>query len=141
MKQECIKCKISMPLSDFYKHSGMASGVLGKCRTCCRVDASENRNGNLDRVRAYDRGRGSRRSAEGQREYRKRNPEKVSAQNAVRRAKERGLIYQKPCIICGSRNSVAHHDDYSKKLDVTWLCQLHHVHAHRELNLIPEPVI
>jgi hypothetical protein len=40
-----------------------------------------------------------------------------------------------PCKNCGSVIGVhAHHDDYSKPLDVMWLCPLHHKERHKELS-------
>ena len=39
---------------------------------------------------------------------------------------------RKPCAVCGSKKFVhAHHDDYSRPLDVKWLCAMHHVKEHR----------
>src|SRR5258707_15218316 len=47
-------------------------------------------------------------------------------ENAIRR----GDIVKWPCVICGAPRSEGHHWDYSKPLDVFWLCRKHHVEAH-----------
>ena len=39
----------------------------------------------------------------------------------------RGKISRKPCQVCGELKVEALHMDYSKPLDVVWLCRLHHV--------------
>lgn len=44
----------------------------------------------------------------------------------------RGKVKKKPCQICGEKNSQAHHTDYSKPLDVVWLCRRHHLETHKE---------
>jgi hypothetical protein len=36
-----------------------------------------------------------------------------------------GVLVVKPCEDCG-KDAQAHHDDYSKPLDVRWLCVKHH---------------
>lgn len=41
-----------------------------------------------------------------------------------------GRIVKHPCCKCGSIKSEAHHKDYSKPLDVEWLCRRHHREAH-----------
>ena len=36
------------------------------------------------------------------------------------------------CSQCGVEGRIeAHHPDYSKPLEVVWLCRIHHVEAHR----------
>lgn len=48
------------------------------------------------------------------------------AATAVKDAVHRGDLRRMPCVRCGKRKSEAHHDDYAKPLDVTWLCRFHH---------------
>jgi hypothetical protein len=61
-------------------------------------------------------------------------PEKQSAHDAVKYALKQGRIIKQPCEICGTESNVqAHHDDYSKPLDIRWLCQRHHADHHRLL--------
>jgi hypothetical protein len=86
----------------------------------------------------------ARRSAD--REYAKKrpkyvaSPEKVKAQNTVNYAIASGKLTPKPCEECGKgvyetsdgrRGIHAHHDDYSKPLDVRWLCYSCHGKEHR----------
>lgn len=61
------------------------------------------------------------------------NPEKRKAHKAVERALADGSLVQKPCEKCGDPNSQAHHEDYSKPLEVNWLCQKDHKARHTEL--------
>lgn len=42
-----------------------------------------------------------------------------------------GLLIKQPCEICGAEKVDAHHDDYSKPLDVRWLCRFHHAEHHK----------
>lgn len=62
--------------------------------------------------------------------WRTRNPQKAKAHNAVVNALKSGKLVKKPCEICGKIPTVAHHDDYSKPLEVRWLCRLCHIDIH-----------
>jgi hypothetical protein len=62
------------------------------------------------------------------------NPEQRKAHHAVSGALLAGKLSLLPCERCGTTYLVhAHHDDYSKPLEVMWLCLTHHRERHREL--------
>jgi hypothetical protein len=137
MLKTCFKCKIEKPISEFYKHPETSDGYLGKCKSCTKLDAKENRKNN-PRVREYDRERSkfSERKEyvlETQRKRRRKNPEKYIANLKVHRAIISGKMIKLPCSICGNKNSQAHHEDYNKPLNIIWLCQTHHDIRHSEL--------
>lgn len=143
----CFKCLQSLPLDAFYKHSAMGDGHLGKCKECTKSDVKNHRAENLERIRAYDKLRASvpHRIA-ARKEYAKtdagkaahkkalhvskfRFPERAKARNAVSNATRDGRLEKLPCFVCGER-AEAHHPDYSRPLDVVWLCVHHHKQAH-----------
>jgi|SRR5580704_2467917 hypothetical protein len=69
-------------------------------------------------------------------EYEKRNPEKRRAHVAICNAVRRGTIIKPTiCEDCGegSRRIEAHHADYSKLLEVNWLCQPCHIKTHKTM--------
>jgi rubrerythrin len=50
-------------------------------------------------------------------------------------ALEAGRLIKKPCERCNSIHKVeGHHEDYSKPLEVVWLCKSCHVARHAELD-------
>ncbi len=60
-----------------------------------------------------------------------RHPELVRAHALVHRAKDAGDLIPQPCEVCKSTDDIhAHHADYTRPLDVTWLCPTHHRMAH-----------
>lgn len=127
----CFKCLAQKPLSEFYKHKAMADGHLGKCKDCTKTDAKEVRLNKIEHYREYDRERGNRLPPNHAREYRDKYPNKYAAHSAVSNATRDGKLVKLPCEICGSVKHIhAHHDDYSKALDVRWLCAAHHRQWH-----------
>lgn len=52
---------------------------------------------------------------------------------AVAYAVKSGRLVKSPCRDCGSLDVQAHHKDYSKPLDVIWLCGPHHREEHAKL--------
>jgi hypothetical protein len=131
----CFKCERSLPRTEFYPHPRMGDGLLGKCKTCTRADSAARREAKLEEVRAYDRARARHDKAEAKRRWRWRNPEKRTANQAVNNAIAAGRL-QKPavCESCGAAGRLhGHHDDYTRPLDVRWLCPACHAAAHREL--------
>lgn len=56
--------------------------------------------------------------------------ERHEARWQVRRAVASGKLVRGCCEVCGSVKTHGHHDDYSKPLDVRWLCPTHHREHH-----------
>ena len=63
--------------------------------------------------------------------YREKYPEKLRARQIVQYHIRKGLIKKEPCK-CGIEDVQAHHHDYSKPLEVTWLCTTCHGLEHRK---------
>lgn len=55
---------------------------------------------------------------------------KANARSYVNEYLRRGKIKKEPCQVCGDNNSQMHHEDYSKPLEVIWLCRKHHLELH-----------
>lgn len=147
----CFRCGESKPLAEFYRHKMMADGHLNKCKDCAKSDVRANRLEKLDQYRSYDRSRSSRPDRVAAREryqeteagkvavrrsrlsYQSRNPCKRAAHVMVGNAVRDGKLTKMPCETCGTIAGVhAHHDDYSKPLEVRWLCPVHHKQWHEE---------
>jgi hypothetical protein len=138
--KKCFKCNSVKPLSDFYKHLEMADGHVNKCKECNKKDVTKNRNQNIERFREYDRFRGknSKRIAlavKVNKAWRAEDSKRSAAHSAVARAIKSGALVKQNCAKCNDENSLAHHEDYDKKLDVVWLCQPCHKQRHKEIIL------
>src|SRR5688572_29986465 len=55
---------------------------------------------------------------------------KANARSYVNVYIKRGLVVKKPCQCCGEPKAQAHHIDYSKPLEVVWLCRRCHLKEH-----------
>lgn len=129
--KKCFKCQKELPLSDFYKHKQMGDGYLGKCKTCTKKDVRKHRIENIDRIRDYDRKRGNRQTKAYRDNWKVRYPNKYKAITLVGSAISCKRLFKEPCEVCGAEEKVhAHHDDYSKPLNVRWLCAAHHREWH-----------
>jgi hypothetical protein len=62
-----------------------------------------------------------------------RYPKKVKARALLHRAVKSGEIFRGPCVVCGADNAHGHHEDYTRPLDVMWLCRKHHTELHKKL--------
>lgn len=132
--KRCFKCLCEKPLEAFYKHSMMADGHLNKCKECTKTDVKKHRQDQWESVRAYDRLRASQphrvaKAKEIQARWKAQHPERRAAQLQVQYALRKGVLKKTPCMVCGER-AESHHPDYSRPLDVVWLCPAHHKQAH-----------
>lgn len=136
----CFKCKQEKPISEFYEHPNMADGHLNKCMECTKDDVHQNYRARRLAYAAYYEAREKterrkeikRRAAEKRRLL---HPEKYAAVTAVNNAVRDKRLKRQPCEKCGNPKSEAHHDDYSKPLDVRWLCFRHHREVHGQVTM------
>lgn len=147
--KQCFKCGQVKSLSEFYKHKAMADGHINKCKDCTKKDVTENREKRVEYYNAYDRVRtrdperkakrkitdAKPQNVERIKQYKKqyqydtvRKAAAVAVNNAVRDCR----LFKEPCFICGEVKVEAHHYDYSRPLDVSWLCKAHHMEIHRD---------
>ena len=138
--KECNKCHLLKERTEFYAAKSNRDGLLGECKQCTRDRVTARRAENIDAVRAYDRKRGKekhriKQSVEMSRRWRSEDSRRAAAHSAVARAVRSGELVKKPCERCGSENSLAHHENYDRKLDVKWLCQPHHKQRHKDMVL------
>ncbi len=112
----CTKCSRELPLSEFSKYKRRNETHYSQCRDC----KAEYRRNNKDKLLLAQYERNSNPTSE--------DKQKRKAWNALYYAIRKGKM-RKPCIceICGSaENTQGHHSDYSRPLDVIWVCQKCH---------------
>lgn len=134
----CFKCGETKDISLFYVHKYNSDGHLGKCIECTKKDVSEYRRKNITKIREYDkkRSRLPHRIAlkiEESKKYKARHPLRSRQVLKVSRAVRNGTIKKpKNCEVCGqTKRLVGHHKDYTRPLDVVWVCQPCHKALHK----------
>jgi hypothetical protein len=109
----CFKCGESKPYKAFYRHPQMADGHLGKCKDCTKADVRRYWAENADTLKQID---GLRKRLQRDARY--------APNNAVRDGR---MAKPSVCHYCGEGSGLeAHHWNYYRPLDVTWLCKRCH---------------
>lgn len=141
---QCKSCEREKEAAHFYASN------LSRCKECVKASVRANRAERIDYYRSYDRMRYREDDArkahciamgktvpmevrtQKQRERRQADPSKNIARLAVARAVKKGQIRKsETCYFCASPERLqAHHHDYSKPLDVFWLCSACHGKLH-----------
>lgn len=149
MKQ-CKCCGETKPLDEYYLQGKERKTHMSTCKVCVRKRSQERTQRllldaawvekELERQRIKQRKKNAKIPYEQKkthiRTYVEKYPEKRKAQHAVQQALRNGSLKKEPCSVCGNPNSEGHHEDYSKPLDVMWLCPKHHAERHVEIRRI-----
>lgn len=121
LSKTCTKCKVTKPLTDFYKQAAGKFGVQSECKPCWKVrlatDYQKNRQAVINRTAAYNIA-----NRDAYNERRRKNhlerPELYLGAAQRRRARknaggvfrisnqELGRLYKKSCFYCGSTNEI-----------------------------------
>jgi len=132
----CDKCGAVKPLSEFYAHPHYSDGLMRTCKACKRAYQTMRRRYGVPTGRKMFATQAERDAAmrEYRRNYVNHNREKINAHQAMHRAVRSGAIRRaEQCEACGKMGPThGHHKDYTKQLDVVWLCTRCHVAVHRE---------
>jgi hypothetical protein len=115
--KKCWCCRQVRPVEDFNPDPSRKGGRHSICKECGRAVRAAHRRANPELVRAY-RERPEERA-------------KQRARDAAKYARRRGRLIAQPCAVCGDPRVHAHHPNYAKRLEVVWLCQIHHAEVHR----------
>ena len=143
----CNRCSEGKPPGEFYANDRT-------CKECRKALVRANRAKNIDYYQQYDRdrmarlkeenpeayfgkirGKGTPESrAKAKSDYSKRNRHKTNAKARLKTAVDNGtLVRPDRCERCNElKFAEAHHPDYSKALEVVWLCDACHKKAHVE---------
>ena len=132
----CAACKSTKPTTDFYRDKYTSDRLGCYCKPCAKSKGRTGYYRHREKILAQ--------KAERRKEpewhslqkpsleaYRLRNMDKVNARQKTRRALAKGKIQKLPCETCGNARSYPHHHDYSKPLEVHWLCYSCHGKEHR----------
>lgn len=137
LKSECKECasaysakkRILKPKRPRKDPELIYKEMLLKNREWCRKNADVLKQrrrewvaNNKDKQAAYDRSR-------------RRDPlvkEKERIRSRAVYALKKGHLKRTPCVNCGGEKVEMHHPDYSKPLEVIFLCHKHHMELHRK---------
>ncbi len=136
----CPKCKEAKASTEFYKRKSNKKDLLQsyckECRNDYQKEYRQSKRGIAFQKKYRQSEKYKKYQVEIARAYSKRNPEKIRAKRIVAWAIISGRLKRMPCEVCGTLKAEGHHEDYSKPLDVRWLCRKHHVMRHKELKEI-----
>jgi len=143
--KDCGRCGKRKELSDFYVNRAKEDGLTTWCRSCL----SEYHKARLAKANA-SRPEGWKQKAkdktayskawkeanpgkmtEYKRDWWRKNKDRLKVKDAVRYAVKTGKLVKTPCEVCGEEKVEGHHPDYSRPLDVVWLCRQHHLEIHK----------
>lgn len=134
----CAACKRCLPTSAFNKRSGKKIGIQSNCRECDAVNQAAIYWQDPETARVARRRYQSEfvaRNGNPGLNYKTRFPLKRAAHNAINLQIKLGkLIRPSQCEACINGHRIeAHHDDYTKPLEVMWLCTRCHRARHSKL--------
>jgi hypothetical protein len=140
----CKTCMQHKEASAFYVSN------QSRCKECVKQAVTAHRNANIERVRAYDKLRASMpHRVSARKEYAQTPEGRLAHQRALKASATRHPEHRKARIKFGNAvrdgrvipwpvcalpdcdgKPQGHHPDYSRPLDVVWLCEEHHRQAH-----------
>jgi len=145
--KECSGCGKRKEEAEFAVNKATSDGLTYKCKVCL----SEYQKARRERLNA-SRPPGWKQKTQDMAAYRRawkeanpgymtkakadwlaKNKDRARVKDAVRYALKTGKLVKTACQVCGDEKVEGHHADYSRPLDVVWLCREHHMEIHKAL--------
>lgn len=137
----CSTCKNFFSKEDFYKNKRTILGITSECKKC--FSATSIRTRSIENSRKLNREHMDRYKIKKSDEIKKKDrirsklknkTPKVICRNELNNAVKKGYVIKpKYCTECGGdKNIQGHHEDYSKPLNVIWLCSMCHAKRHHK---------
>lgn len=120
----CYLCKEHKTKEEFCKDKSRKTGISSKCKDCMKLR-------NKEKLKTEE---GKKKRTILSRRWKRANRIKENAHKAVARAiKANKLDKPTTCFKCSNNDKIeGHHPDYTKPLDVVWLCKPCHIDHHRK---------
>ncbi len=146
--KKCGKCKKTKPLSSFFKKSNSVDGHQGYCKQCSREYRCKHYEEQPEYYKNY--AKNWRRKNKDRDNFLRRKRRRLGKERqknlAVTRsqqAEKQGLIVRPLfCEECGLKKKLyRHHEDYSKPLEIDWLCKKCHLALHKKKRRIAQSAL
>jgi hypothetical protein len=123
----CSTCLEIKSRTEFYRSALNKDGLGGQCKVCHSKRVVNNRE--QKKLLSFSE------IAPHKKFWLQENKLKRKAHQDVSYAIQTKRLIRQPCERCGTtEHVVAHHEDYSKPLEVVWLCKKHHKERHMEID-------
>lgn len=134
----CVRCKQTLGREKFYKNKRLKDGLASECKTCSKERMGlwvlKNSQQWRNRCKKYHKQYRDNHSVECKlynKKTRLKYPDRVKCRSSILTAIRSGKIKKRnSCEICYNGPTHGHHEDYSKPLDVIWLCSRCHAMLH-----------
>jgi hypothetical protein len=147
MKKICLKCKRKLLLNCFYKNGGYYRSYCKDChKKIIKINLYKKyktynvrKTPYIINIRIRDKKYQKEKrklnpifKKEEGNLYRKKYPERIKANTQLYNSLKRKEIIKEKCRDCERLDTHGHHPDYSKSLEVIWLCPIHHKLEHQK---------
>ncbi len=120
----CTKCGVKKTLDNTHWVDGKEySGFRHICKNCWYAQCKKYNSTEEGKISQNKKNKNRR----------QKYPERQKAIDAVHNALKSKKLVKQPCDICRDTKVHGHHEDYSKPLQVIWLCSIHHRQRHEVL--------
>lgn len=132
----CSCCNLEKQIFDFQVRKASKDGRTASCKSCLKIRDKnrENDERRKQRLEYQKTEAGKLAHKKAMDSYKLRYPMKYAAHIITRNYIRDGKLFPKSiCECCGSTEKIeGHHDDYTKPLDIKWLCEKCHKKWHKE---------